>query len=156
MELSTLRGRILDTPLVRSLPDKMRNKMVMLLLWISETEEVTREQKLFVQGDVDTDRGCLILEGMVRIITEGNNRNTINAPDILGEVQLFTPNGERTATVEVVVGGEILTFGWLEFGAEARKIMSEEEFAVLKKMIAESAWTRDNNLVEKIQKIQPD
>ncbi|MFP6583718.1 MAG: hypothetical protein VCD00_14350 [Candidatus Hydrogenedentota bacterium] len=86
MELSMLRGRILDTPLVRSLPEEMRNKVVMLLLWISKTEEVTREQKLFVQGDVDIDRGCLILEGMVRIITEGNDKNMINAPDILGEV----------------------------------------------------------------------
>jgi hypothetical protein len=99
MELSLLRARILETPLVRSLPEDMRIKVVTLLLQISETEEVSREQKLFIQGDVDTDQGCLILEGMVRIITEGNNRNTIAAPDILGEVQLFTPNGERTATV---------------------------------------------------------
>jgi hypothetical protein len=51
----------------------------------------------------------------------------------------------------VVVGGEILTFGWLEFGAEGRKLMSEEEVDTLKKMIASSAWTRDNKLVEKIQ-----
>ena len=99
MELSLLPARILETPLVRSLPEDMRIKVVTLLLQISETEEVSREQKLFIQGDMDTDQGCLILEGMVRIITEGNNRNTIAAPDILGEVQLFTPNGERTATV---------------------------------------------------------
>ena len=155
MELSMLRERILDTPLVRSLHPQMRKKMVMLLLSIAETEEVTREQKLFVQGDVDVDKGCLILEGMVRVATEGTMRNMISAPDILGEVQLFTPKGERTATVEVVVGGEILTFGWHEFGSEAQKLMSKDEMSELKRMIKDSAWTRDEKLLDKIKDSQP-
>jgi CRP-like cAMP-binding protein len=151
MELSEVRSRILNTPLVQRLPGSMQNKFAMLLLWIAQTEEVSREQKLFIQGDKDSDYGCLILEGMVRIITEESNKKTIDAPDILGEVQLFTPQGERTATVEVVVGGEILTFSWKQFGADAKEHFTEEEMATLKKVIADSAWTRQDNLLEKIQ-----
>jgi CRP-like cAMP-binding protein len=151
MELSEVRNRILNTPLVKNLPESMRNKFAMQLLWIAQTEEVSREQNLFVQGDKDSDYGCLILEGMVRIITEKSNKKTIDAPDILGEVQLFTPQGERTATVEVVVGGEILTFSWKEFGNAARENFSEEEMATLKKVIADSAWTRQEDLMEKIK-----
>jgi len=154
MELSEVRNRILTTPLVQNLPEEMRNKFAMQLLWIANTEEVSREQKLFVQGDKDSDYGCLILEGMVRIITEESNKKTIDAPDILGEVQLFTPQGERTATVEVVVGGEILTFSWKEFGAAAKVNFTDEQMDTLKKVIAESAWTRQENLLEKIKEKQ--
>ncbi len=151
MQLSLIRERILDTPLVKNLPETMRPRFAMILLWIAQTDEVSREEKLFEQGETDTDRGCLILEGMVRIITEESRAKTIAAPDILGEVQLFTPKGERTATVEVVVGGEILTFGWKEFATQAREHFNDEEMATLKKVIAESAWTREDNLMEKLQ-----
>ena len=149
MELSLIRERILATPLVKNLPEGMRQRFVMLLLWISQTEEVSREQQIFRQGDKETDEGCLILEGIVRVITEDSDKKTIEAPDILGEVQLFTPQGARTATVEVVVGGDILSFGWREFGVAAREHYTKDEMAVLKKVIAESAWTREDNLFEK-------
>ncbi|MCH7910302.1 MAG: cyclic nucleotide-binding domain-containing protein, partial [Candidatus Hydrogenedentes bacterium] len=112
MDLGEMRKRIQDTPLVQHLPEEMRKRFVSMLLWLSETEEVSREEKLFTQGAKDIDRGVLILEGMVRIITEETDNKTIEAPDILGEVQLFTPQGTRTATVKVIVGGILLSFQW--------------------------------------------
>ena len=155
MELSLVRERILNTPLVKNLPKGMRQRFVMILLWISETEEVSREQQIFRQGEKDADKGCLILEGMVRIVTEESDKKTIEAPDILGEVQLFTPKGTRTATVEVIVGGDILSFGWWDFGAAAVEFYTGEEMATLKKVIADSAWTREDNLYEKIHRKAP-
>lgn len=151
MELADMRERILDTPLVQKLPEAMRQRFAMILLWVSQTRDVSREEKLFQQGDARNNEGCLILEGMVRIITEEQHTKTIEAPDILGEVQLFTPQGTRTATVEVVVGGKILVFGWKDLGRQAREFFSEDEMAKLKKIITDSAWTREKNLFDKIK-----
>ncbi len=110
MDLATIRDRILETPLFQRLPAAMHQRLAQTLLWISQTEEVSREQKLFEQGQRNEDEGVIILEGMVRVITEQDQNKTIEAPDVLGEVQLFTPERTRTATVEVIVGGTILTF----------------------------------------------
>jgi len=152
MDLSEVRLRILNTPLVKKLPEEMQFKLAMLLLWTAKTSTVETGEKLFVEGSTDTDKGCLILDGSVRITTDGGDPKTLAAPDILGEVQLFTPKGERTATVEALEGGVILTFGWREFSAMARKIMSDEEMKTLKKTIADSAWTREDNLMERVLK----
>ena len=146
MTLGLIRERIENTPLIKRLPEAMRQRFVMILLWIADTEEVSRTEELFRTGEVDTDRGCLILEGMVRIVSESDANKTIEAPDILGEVQLFTPQGQRTATVEVVVGGEVLTFSWKGFGTTAKQFYTPEEMQTLKAMIAESAWAREDNL----------
>lgn len=151
MDLATIRERVLATPLVSRLPDDMRQRFVMILLWLSDTREVSREEKLFEQGDSDSDDGCLILEGMVRVKTESASNKTIEAPDILGEVQLFTPNRQRTATVEVVVGGIVLTFSWHALAKTAREYFSDDEFTELKRVITESAWTREDNLRQQIK-----
>ncbi len=151
MNLQTIRERILATPLVSSLPEDMRQRYVMMLLWVSQTESVSRESVLFKQGDKDAGTGCLVLEGMVRIIADGREIKTIEAPDILGEVQLFTPQGTRTATVEVIVGGEVLMFEWNALGNMMREFYTAEEFGAMKKMIAQSAWTREENLAEKLR-----
>ena len=150
MELAEMRERILSTPLAKRLPGEMQKRFAMILLWISDTVDVSREDRLFEQGAKDTDSGTLILEGMVRIITDGHGKKTIEAPDILGEVQLFTPEGVRTATVDVVVGGKILSFRWKELGLIAREFFSDEEMESLKRVIMDSAWTREKNLSEKI------
>jgi len=152
MKLKLMRNRILRTPLVKTLPEGMRQRFAMILLWVSETKDVSRRDKLFVEGDKDTGTGCVILDGMVEVRTEDNPEavKCIEAPDILGEVQLFTPQGQRTATLEVVVPGTILTFAWHDLGAAARQFYSDEEMATLKRVITESAWRREENLFEKV------
>ena len=80
MELEQIREQILATELVKSLPDEMRQRFCMLLLWLSETREVSREERLFTLGEQNTDTGCLILEGMVRIITEEDDKKEASCP----------------------------------------------------------------------------
>ena len=152
MELKLMREKILETALVKALPEGMRQRFAMILLWVSETKGVSRRDKLLVQGDKDAGTGCVILEGMVQVRTEDNPDvvKHIEAPDILGEVQLFTPQGKRTATVEVVVGGAILTFAWHDLGVAARQFYSDEEMASLKRIITDSAWRREENLFDKV------
>ncbi len=150
MELSTIRDRIANTPLVKKLPEGMRKRFAGALLWISTTDDASRTQLLIEQGEKNKDLGVLILEGMVRIKTESSQTKTIEAPDILGEVQLFMPDRARTATVEVVVGGKILTFSWQALAAECRAVFNEEEMGTLRKAIFDSAWTREQGLFDKL------
>ena len=152
MELRMMRERILDTPLVSKLPEDMRRRFVCALLWIAQTEDAARTQTLIEQGEKNKDLGVLILEGMVRIKNESTQTKTIEAPDILGEVQLFTPGRARTATVEVVVGGKILTFSWQALAKECREVFTDAEREALCKVIYDSAWTREKGLLERIAK----
>ena len=149
MELEQMRERILNTPLVKSLPEAMQLRFAMILLGYAETKEVSREEKIFKQGEKDAGTGCIIIEGMVRIITEEDDKKTIEAPDILGEVQIFTPDRVRTATVEVVVGGKILIFSWEDVGTALQESFSADEMKTFRKVIAESAWTREKTVFEK-------
>lgn len=150
MELSEMRERILETPLAKKLPEEMKQRFVMVLLWVADTQDVSREEVLFQIGDRGTKEGCLILEGLVRIKTESNDTKTIEAPDILGEVQLFTPDGFRTATVEVVVGGKILKWKWKDWASEAQSFYTPEEWNTLKLILAKSAGAREGDLFETI------
>lgn len=151
MELATIRERIQNTPLVKKLPEAMRRRFVGALLWLGQTDDASRTQNLIEQGEKDRDLGVLILEGMVRIKNETTQTKTIEAPDILGEVQLFTPGRARTATVEVVVGGKILTFSWDALAKECRAVFSDAEMETLKKAIYDSAWTREKGLFDKLK-----
>jgi len=152
MELQEIRERIEDTSLVQSLPAAMSQRFVAALLGIAETQSVSRQHKLFKLGEKNTDTGCVILEGMVKVETESGDVKHIEAPDILGEVQLFTPGGKRTATVEVVVGGAVLLFPWKKLGDAAKAEFTEEEFEKLKAAITKSAWRREENIFEKLKK----
>ncbi len=152
MDLSTIRERILATPLVKKLPAPMHQRFAQALLWISETKEVARTQHLIEQGEKHSDQGVLVLEGMVRVKTEDGVSKTIEAPDILGEIQLFTPGRARTATVEVVVGGKILTFAWAALAQECRSAFNDDEMHTLKEAIYSSAWTREKGLFDKLAK----
>mgnify|MGYP001579323542 CR=1 FL=1 len=152
MELSTIRERILATPLVKKLPEPMHQRFAQALLWISDTKEVLRTQHLIEQGEKHSDQGVLVLEGMVRVKTEDGVSKTIEAPDILGEIQLFTPGRARTATVEVVVGGQILAFAWTALAQECQRTFNEAEMKPLRDAIYSSAWTREKGLFEKLAK----
>jgi len=152
MDLSTIRERILSTPLVKKLPAPMHQRFAQALLWISDTKDVARTQNLIEQGEKHSDQGVLILEGMVRVKTEDGVSKTIEAPDILGEIQLFTPGRARTATVEVVVGGKILAFAWTTLAQECQRIFSDDEMKTLREAIYSSAWTREKGLFEKLAK----
>ncbi len=151
MELKLMRERILETPLVTSLPEGMRSRFGMILLWVSESRSVSRRDLLFHQGSMDGGTGCVVLEGMVQVRTGEDPEAVkhIEAPDVLGELQLFTPQGKRTATVEVVVGGSVLTFAWQDLGTVARQLFTDAELVTLKRIIVESAWRREENLFEK-------
>jgi CRP-like cAMP-binding protein len=107
---------------------------------------------LFKLGDRNTDEGLFILEGAVKVTRANGDVRFLEAPDVLGEVQLFAPGAERTATVEVVYGGAVLRFSWRELGAKAKSIFSAAELAELRRAIRESADAREKNLLKSLEK----
>ena len=136
---------------VRLLPESMRDRFVDILLSVSKEDTVASGATLFKQGDTDTDRGCAFLEGARKVTRSDGEVKYLQAPEILGEVQLFMPQGERTATVEVVVGGPVLNFAWHDLGAEAQKRFSAEELVELREAIKHSVNVREPGLLDALQ-----
>jgi len=146
MELQEIREEILNVPVFKGLPEAMHPRLLTGLLSIARTRQVTRGDFLFLQGERETDTGCLLLQGAVEVRRDGETPVYVQAPDILGEMRLFTPQGQRTATVEVTVGGVILEFQWGAFGIVSRHLFDKQELTLLKKAIVDCAWKRGPDL----------
>lgn len=154
MELQEIRKEILRVPVFKALPDAMHSRLLTGLLSTARTRPVTRGDFLFLQGERETDTGCLLLQGTVEVRREGETPVFVQAPDILGEMHLFTPQGQRTATVEVTVGGVVLEFEWREFGVISRNLFDKQELALLKKSIVDCAWRREPDLFSHEKPVQ--
>ena len=109
---------------------------------------MTAGNTLFTLGESDTDRGCAVLDGLVKVTTSDGTSRHLEGPEILGEVQLFTPLAKRTATVQVVVGGTMLAFEWHELGKLAQDRFTKVELAALRDAISHSANLREDNLLD--------
>lgn len=146
MELQEVRDRIMQVPLCKSLPAPMQGPLVAGLLGLASTRDARKGSFLYLQGARDPDTGCLLLRGSVEVRKENEPPIIVNAPDVLGEMQLFTPLGRRTATVEMASDGTVLEFSWHDFAQLARRLFDKQERDVLKRAVADCAWRRDPNL----------
>lgn len=140
-----------QTLLVKILPEHMRDRFVDILLSISDSKPVSPGEVLFRLGERNVDRGCFMLDGALKVTRADGEVRYSEAPAILGEVQLFSPNAERTATVEVVYGGPALNFKWQELGARAQEEFSQEELAELRDAIKHLAGMREQNLLRSLE-----
>lgn len=136
-----------DTPLVSALSDRMRSRFVDLVLDVAQSTEARSGDVLFKLGEKNTDEGLFILEGAVKVTRANGEVRYLEAPEVLGEVQLFAPSAERTATVETVYGGAVLRFSWKELAAQAKKAFNPAEMGVLRDAIRDSADARERNLL---------
>ncbi len=147
MEAKRIAKTLAETPLVTALPDRMRSRFVSLVLGIAQSTEARSGDVLFRLGEKNTDEGLFILEGAVKVTRANGEVRYLEAPEVLGEVQLFAPSAERTATVETVYGGAILRFSWKELAAASKKAFSPVEMGVLRDAIRDSADARERNLL---------
>ena len=148
LSVEAIRKSILQIPLCRKLPDSMRDRFAMILMWISAPRELSRGQRLYAQGDPGGREGCLLLEGMVEITRAGGQTKYVESPEILGEGSQFMKTMERTASVDVVVGGMELTFAWKDLGRWSVRVFTKEERQTLKRIIAETAWARSGDYLD--------
>ncbi len=147
MDSKRIAKAVLDSPLVGALPHAMRDKFVDLVLEVAQADETRSGDVLFRFGEKNTDEGLFILEGAVKVTRANGEVRYLEAPEVLGEVQLFAPSAERTATVEMVYGGALLRFSWKELGAHAKKAFSPAQMGVLRDAIRDSADARERNLL---------
>lgn len=91
MDTDQIRSKIRKTLLVKLLPDSMSERFIDMLLSVSEHGTIEPGQVLFKLGETNTDQGLLFLEGALKITRADGDVRYIESPDILGEVQLFTP-----------------------------------------------------------------
>ena len=143
-----LAGKIKETLLVKALPLPMQERFVELLIEISEQDVLHSGDVLFTIGETNTDQGCLFTEGALKVTRADGEIRYMESPDILGEVQLFKPQAERTATVEVVKGGPVLLFKWRDLGARSQEVYNKDELAELRNTIMHSANMRERDILE--------
>jgi len=148
MKLHDLRSKILSIPLMKLIPDTMQERLGMIFLWVSEAEQMTEGEHLYEEGQHDENLGCLLLDGAV-IIRKGDHEPiTVEGPALLGEMQQFTPDQARTATVELATAGLVLKFEWHEFVALSMAYLTKAEQATLKEVITRSASKRFRELYD--------
>lgn len=149
MNKDQLQSKVRQTLLVKLLPEPMQERFIEILSSVSEEKQAETGATLFKIGDTSSDQGCLIIEGMLKVTRGDGEVRYIEAPDIAGEVQLFKPQGERTATVDVVIGGPMLTFAWQAMAAAAKEAFSDEEMAALRKSILHIASSREPAILQR-------
>ncbi len=151
MDPKRVAAAIHETPLVGFLPESMRQRFADAVLDIAQSDEARSGDVLFTLGERNTDEGLFVLEGAVKVTRSNGEVRYLEAPDVLGEVQLFAPGAERTATVETVYGGAVLRFSWRELGAQAKSIFNADELSELRRAIRDSADSREKNLLTTLE-----
>lgn len=147
MDSKRIAKAVTETPVVGALPHRMQGRFVDLVLEVAHSTESRSGDVLFRLGEKNTDEGLFVLEGAVKVTRANGEVRYLEAPEVLGEVQLFAPSSERTATVEAVYGGALLRFSWKELGARAKTVFSPSEMGVLRDAIRDSADARERNLL---------
>ncbi len=148
MDISQIRSKISETLLVKLMPDNMSGRFIDVLLSVSEESVIAPGQVLFKIDETNTDQGLLFLEGALKITRGDGEVRYLESPDIMGEVQLFTPQAKRTATVEVVFGGPVLKFRWHDLGAAAQEEFNAEDLAQLRELIKHTATLRERDILK--------
>lgn len=142
MEFSVFRERIADIPLTQSLPAKLRRRFAMIFWWIASLQEVSKGERIYIEGAKDEETGCLLIAGKVSIQKEGEETEVVTAPDILGEIQQFTRTRERTATVEAVEHCQLLTFTWWDLASHCVALFDIDERTILQEILEQYALGR--------------
>ncbi len=151
MDSKRITKALLATPLIARLPESMRGRLADQVIEVAQADEARAGEVLFRIGDKNTDEGVFFLEGAVKVTRASGEELFFEAPDVLGEVQLFSPGAERTATVEMVYGGTLLRFSWKELGAAAKAVFTAEELAALREAIKDTAAARERNLLTSLK-----
>lgn len=142
INLPHARGQLLKIPLVAKLPETLRERLVVLLLWIGHEKYFGDGAYIYVEGKSDLNSGCILLDGKVSVEKDEKVVEIMEAPDIIGEAQQFTSNRERTASVRAMGASLTLMFSWPEIGTKSARIFSSEERHMIKNVIRDLAWER--------------
>ncbi len=117
---------LLDLPLLRGLPDQLRLQICILLHWLAQPVQTDEGNALFLDGETCGGHGYLLLEGRVALVSGGQTRSTVQAPNILGIFPAFDPDASWTATARATTAVTSLKFNWQELDLLLRQRISPE------------------------------
>lgn len=117
-----------------------REKVIAAFEIVGQPESMNPGASLFREGERDTDRGYVLLDGEVRITKSSAPELTVAAPELLGEMVQYNPKSERTATVESATAIQVLSFQWSAFNDELVRTCSPEETDEIQKAFQDYAW----------------
>jgi len=146
MDLNEYRPQADAIPMFQDLPEQTRELVCRILLKIAERSALAKGDVLYEKGTEDTGTGAALVEGAVEVRTDDGEPLTVNAPDLLGEMQLFDEYGERTATVTAAEDSVVLEFFWEEFVGVALSLLTREQQIEVKDMLSRHAATRLSQL----------
>ncbi len=142
MDKAQAREQVLQMPLLSAMGDGSRGQAADILLAISEELELAHGDLLMHEGALGGMAGYILLEGAVVVAREGASPITLDAPALVGEMQQFNPQAQRTATVTAKGPGMALKFIWQQLYTQAREQLAEAEQALLIDGIERCVWER--------------
>ena len=89
------------------------------------------------------------MSGRVLVSRSAGVEEELEAPNLLGEIQQFTPDRHRTATVVALAPTTVLDFPWHAFAERVARLFTEEEQGILRSLIAQLAWARCDELFDR-------
>ncbi|MBP8128105.1 MAG: cyclic nucleotide-binding domain-containing protein [Candidatus Hydrogenedentes bacterium] len=122
------RGEVLRTlqglPLVQYIPEAQRGAVAALFADVSKEVALAPGEILIRQGELGGETGYVLVDGSVEVEPDAGAPIRLMAPALLGEMNQFNPQAQRTATVRALTPIHALRFAWPAFYAKARSSFS--------------------------------
>jgi len=142
MDAAVVREALMGLSLLAGMPEDVRVEVAEALVGVSELVAPEKGKALFQEGAIGGARGYVLLTGAVVVNREGAEPVQVSAPAVLGEMQQFSLQQYRTATVTVSKSGYALAFDWADFYARARSTLGDEAQGMLLAQIERLVWDR--------------
>ncbi len=131
-----------NVPMLQDLQEETRAIVTRILLKIAKRLQLASGDVLYTEGAEDTNVGALLVEGALTVQSGDSEPLTVDAPDLLGEMQMLDEYGQRKATVTAAEDSVVLEFGWDDFIGVARSVLTQEQQVEVRDMIATHAAAR--------------
>ncbi len=134
------RQAILQLGFISSFSGDVREILATVFMEISEQGRLTKNSKIFTEGDKDSNTGVIILDGEVTVKKTGSPDFGCPGPELLGEALQFNPNALRTATIEVATDTHALRFKWSDFEETVKRYLSDADYETVRQGLENYAW----------------
>jgi len=118
---------LMDLPMLRALPDQLKLRVCLPLLWIVTREVLYDGETLFEQNDMCGAAGYVLIRGKMQIAKAGRHSHVLAAPDNIGVMPEFDPELRWSASAVAQGQVELLRFSWLVYNKLLEQRLSEAD-----------------------------
>jgi len=146
VEVSEYGAQVARIPMFQELREETRARVCSLLLSMVKPSVFVAGDILYMKGAEDPGTGALLVEGALAVGTGDGEELIVDAPELLGEMQMFDEYGQRTATVTATQASVVLEFVWNDFIALAISGLTQQQQLEVKAMLTAHAGARQGEL----------